>query len=466
MKRREFLQSMPLAAAPLLLTRCRRQRRPNVIFILADDLGYAELGCYGQRKIKTPNIDHLAAQGMRFLQHYSGSPVCAPSRCTLMTGLHTGHSQVRDNKQVGGAEGWRLGATSGGQWPLQADTTTVARIFQQAGYVTGAFGKWGLGIVPSTGAPLKQGFDHFYGYICQRQAHTYYPNHVWRDDQVEYWHENDNGAEVTFSHDRITETALQFIKTNKDRPFFCYVPFTIPHVALQVPEDSLAEYRGLWDDPPYDGKKGYVPHPAPRACYAAMVSRMDRDVGRIVQWVKQLHLENDTLIIFTSDNGPTFAGGADSTFFESTGGLRGLKQDVYEGGIRVPFIAAWPGHIQAGSQSQHASAFWDFMPTACELIGSGTPAGLAGISYLPTLLGRPERQKIHDHLYWELAGQQAVRQGDWKAVRLKMDQPVQLYNLAPDPFEKLDVAGENPERLQQMTQLLSDCRIDSELFPL
>jgi arylsulfatase len=222
----------------------------------------------------------------------------------------------------------------------------------------------------------------------------------------------------------------------------------------------------VWDDPAYDGKKGYVPHPAPRACYAAMVSRMDRDVGRIVQLVKQLHLENDTLIIFTSDNGPTFAGGADSTFFASTGGLRGLKQEVYEGGIRVPFIAAWPGHIKADSQSQHASAFWDFLPTACELIGSERPAGIDGISYLPTLLGRPERQKMHDLLYWELAGRQAVRQGDWKAVRLKKNQPAQLYNLALDPFEKQDVAGENPERLQQMTQLLSDCRTDSEVFPL
>jgi hypothetical protein len=286
-KRRDFLKAASFGATSLLLS-CNRikntasakhKKKPNIVYILADDLGYAELGCYGQKKIKTPNIDKLAAEGMRFTQHYSGNPVCAPSRCALMTGLHTGHTQVRGNKQVGGKEGWVLGSTIGGQWPLEAGTVTVAKILKEGGYKTGAFGKWGLGLVGTTGDPNKQGFDHFYGYICQRQAHTFYPNHLWRDGQIEWIEENKDGKEEVYSHDLIAKEALNFIKTNKDNPFFLYVPFTIPHVALQVPEDSLAEYRGKWPDPPYNGDKGYFPHPSPRACYAGMVTRMDRDVG-------------------------------------------------------------------------------------------------------------------------------------------------------------------------------------------
>ena len=258
-KRRDILKLIGLAVAfsllhaELLRAASRvpiRSDKPNIIYLLADDLGYAELGCYGQTKIKTPHIDRLAAEGMRFLQHYSGSPVCAPSRCTLMTGLHTGHAQVRGNKQIGGKEGWRLGSTKGGQWPLEDGTVTIAKVLQDAGYVTGAFGKWGLGTVGSTGDPQKQGFDHFYGYICQRQAHTYYPDHLWRDGRVEPISANRDGAEQVYSHDLIANEALAFIAANRDRPFFCYVPFTIPHVAIQVPEDSLAQYRGKWPDPP------------------------------------------------------------------------------------------------------------------------------------------------------------------------------------------------------------------------
>jgi len=271
--RRRFIKAAGLGAAAFAMPACRglatrrsaARPRPNIVYILADDLGYAEVGCYGQKKIKTPNIDNLAAGGMKFTQHYSGNPVCAPSRCTLMTGLHTGHSQVRGNKQVGGQEGWKLGSTIGGQWPLQEGTVTVAKILKNAGYATGAFGKWGLGIVGTTGDPNKHGFDRFYGYICQRQAHTYYPNHLWSDGKIEWIDANKDGKETLYSHDLIADQALKFIKTNKDRPFFCYVPFTIPHVALQVPEDSLAEYKGKWPDPPYDGKKGYIPHKNPRA---------------------------------------------------------------------------------------------------------------------------------------------------------------------------------------------------------
>ena len=331
MKRRDFLKAAGFGVTALALScrtntiqTARHKKKPNIVYIMADDLGYAELGCYGQKKIKTPNIDKLADEGMRFTQHYSGNPVCAPSRCALMTGLHTGHAQIRANKEVGGKAGWVLGSTIGGQWPLEAGTITVAGILKDAGYTTGAFGKWGLGRVGTTGDPNRQGFDHFYGYICQRQAHTFYPNHLWRDGEVEWIEANKDGKEQGYSHDLIAQEALKFIRTNKNNPFFLYVPFTIPHMALQVPEDSLAEYRGKWPDPPYKGDKGYFAHPNPRACYAAMVTRMDKDVGRIMSLLKDLALDDNTLVIFTSDNGPTFNGGAGSAFFASAKTLRGL----------------------------------------------------------------------------------------------------------------------------------------------
>ncbi len=472
MKRRDFLQmagigglGLFLGVRPVTAARRNSRRRPNIVFMLADDLGYAELGCYGQEKIKTPHIDAMAAGGMRFTQHYSGNPVCAPSRCTLMTGLHTGHAQIRGNKQMGGDEGWKLGSTIGGQYAIREDTVTIAKILKKSGYATGAYGKWGLGRVGTSGDPQKQGFDHFYGYICQRQAHTYYPNHLWNDGQVEWIPENRDGAEVKYSHDLISEQALNFIRRYKDQPFFLYVPFTIPHVALQVPEDSLEQYKGKWPDPPYDGSKGYFPHEHPRACYAAMVSRMDASVGSIVSLLKELDLEDNTLVIFTSDNGPTFNGGSDSAFFESAGPLRGLKASVYEGGIRIPFIAHWPGRIEPGTTSEHVSAFWDFLPTCCDLIGAEPPKDIDGISMLPTLFGRG-KQKQHEYLYWELNGQQAIRVGHWKALRTKPWLDIQLYNLADDVGERDDLAKQKPELAQQMTQMIDKNRTDSEVFPL
>lgn len=476
MKRRDFLKTAGFGAITLALSNyevaiqtafcAEGKNKPNIVYILADDLGYAEVGCYGQKKIKTPNIDQLAAEGMRFTQHYSGNPVCAPSRCTLMTGLHTGHTQVRGNKQMGGKEGWVLGSTIGGQYPIKADTVTVAKILKKAGYTTGAFGKWGLGRAGTTGDPNKQGFDHFYGYICQRQAHTYYPNHLWRDGKVEWIEANKDGKEQVYSHDLIAAEARKFIRTNKDRPFFCYVPFTIPHVALQVPEDSLAEYKGKWPDPPYDGKKGYIPHEHPRACYAGMVTRMDKDVGRIMALLKELGLDRNTLVIFTSDNGPTYAGGADSTFFESAGPLNGLKGSVYEGGIRIPYIARWPGRIKAGSTSDHVSAFWDFLPTCCELIGEDPPADIDGISMLPTFFGQNQKQKKHKYLYWELRGQQAVRMGKWKGLHLKPDREIQLYNLEQDIGESNNVADKYPDIVAEVAEIFKSGRIGSEVFPL
>jgi arylsulfatase A len=472
-KRRDFLKAAGFGATALALS-CRteviqtteRRKKPNIVYIMADDLGYAELGCYGQKKIKTPNIDKLAAEGMMFTQHYSGNPVCAPSRCALMTGLHTGHAQIRANKEVGGKEGWVLGSTIGGQWPLEAGTMTVAGILKDAGYTTGAFGKWGLGRVGTTGDPNKQGFDHFYGYICQRQAHTFYPNHLWRDGEVEWIEANKDGKDQVYSHDLIAQEALKFISTNKDRPFFLYVPFTIPHMALQVPEDSLAEYRGKWPDPPYKGDKGYFAHPNPRACYAAMVTRMDKDVGRIMSLLKDLALDDNTLVIFTSDNGPTFNGGSDSAFFESAKPLRGLKGSVYEGGIRVPYIARWPGRIKAAGTNNHISAFWDFLPTCCELIGKDPPQDIDGISMLPTLLGQDQEQKKHEYMYWELRGQQAIRMGKWKALRLKPGTEIELYDLDSDIAESKDLADEHPEIVAEMAKIFRTGRTESEVFPL
>jgi len=473
MKRRDFLKAAGCGAAALVLSNhigtiqaAERKKKPNIVYILADDLGYAELGCYGQKKIRTPNIDKLAAEGMKFTQHYSGNPVCAPSRCALMTGLHTGHSQIRGNKQVGGDEGWLLGSTIGGQWPIKAETVTVAKILKETGYTTGAFGKWGLGRVGTTGAPNKQGFDHFYGYICQRQAHTYYPNHLWRDGKVEWIEANKDGKEQVYSHDLIAQEALNFIRDNKDHPFFLYVPFTIPHVALQVPEDSLAEYKGKWPDPPYTGDKGYFPHPNPRACYAGMVTRMDRDLGRIMTLLKELALDDNTLVIFTSDNGPTFNGGSDSAFFESAKPLRGLKGSIYEGGIRVPYVARWPGKIKAGSTNNHISAFWDFLPTCCELIGEEPPRDIDGISMLPTLLGRDQQQQKHEYLYWELRGQQAIRMGKWKAIRTRPGRKIQLYDLDSDIAESKDLADEHPEIIAKAAEIFRTGRTESQVFPL
>lgn len=441
------------------------KRKPNIIYILADDLGYAEVGCYGQKKIKTPNIDKLCAEGMKFTDHYSGNPVCAPSRCSFMTGMHTGHTEVRGNKQIGGAEGWKLGATTGGQWNIKEDTVTVVKLMKKAGYTTGAFGKWGLGTYGGTGAPDKQGFDDFYGYICQRQAHTYYPNHLWNNGKIERFPENENGKEVTYSQDKIAEHAREFLKRNKDKPFFLYVPFTIPHVSLQVPEESLKEYRGLWPEIPFPGD-GYFPHPTPRAAYAAMVSHMDRDVGSLVKLVKDFGLEEDTLIIFTSDNGPTFNGGSDSKFFESAGPFRGLKCSAYEGGIRIPFIARWKGKIKPGTVSNHISAFWDMMPTFCDIAGTATPKGIDGISILPTLMGQPKKQKEHEYLYWEYVRQQAIRMGDWKAYRKSPDSEMELYNLRTDIAESIDLAEKEPKIAAKMRKLLTDARTESDLFPI
>lgn len=442
-------------------------RRPNIILIVADDLGYAELGCYGQKKIRTPNIDRLAAEGIRLTRFYSGSPVCAPSRCTLMTGKHTGHCWVRDNRSV----------PPEGQIPIPDSEVTLAEVLKSQGYTTGAVGKWGLGFPGSEGEPLNQGFDHFFGYNCQAHAHNHYPTYLWNDRVKVKLVGNAGGPTgARFSHDLFEAEALKFIRTHKNGPFFLFLPFTISHLAIQVPEDSLAEYRGLWEDPAYDGRKGYLPHPSPRAGYAAMVGRMDRTVGRIAELIGELEIEGETIVAFTSDNGPTYdrIGGSDSVFFESTGGLRGFKGSVYEGGIRVPLIVRWMGRVKPGTASNLPAYFPDLLPTVLDLVGlsASRPEGLDGVSLASTLLGRPDEQIRREFLYWEFpayGGQQAVRLGDWKGVRWNLAKGrtnIELYDLKIDRAEEHEVAAEHPEVVSRIERIFREQHVRSALFPL
>ncbi len=490
--RRNFIRTIGIGTAAMALPQLEScgsysYGKPNIIFILADDLGYGELGSYGQQKIRTPFLDKLAAEGIRFTQHYSGSPVCAPSRCTLLTGKHTGHAYIRNNDEMSERGDVWHDPELEGQRPLLPDTVTIGTLLQTAGYTTGAIGKWGLGGPGSTGEPNRQGFDHWYGYLCQRVAHNYYPTHLWRNGEKHLLEGNDyfyphqrlpdgrnpydrsSYAEYSgrqYSMDSMAEEALDFIRANRENPFFLYLPFPVPHVSIQVPEDSLREYEGAFPETPYTGDRGYLPHPAPRAGYAAMITRMDREIGRIIALVSELGLDENTLIIFTSDNGPTFNGGTDSTFFDSAGELRGLKTMLYEGGIRVPLIARWPGMIEPGSSNDHISALWDFLPTFTKLAGIDAPDDIDGISLLPSLLGRPRRQQEHEYLYWEHGVKQAVRLGDWKAVRMRVDRDIELYNLADDIGEQRDVAASNPDIIAMVTDIMMNGRTESELFPL
>ena len=446
----------------------QQQSRPNIIFILADDLGYAELGCYGQTKIHTPHIDQLARDGLRFTQYYSGHPVCAPSRCALLTGLHSGHGFIRDNREIGT---WFSFA---GELPLPEGTRTLPQLLQQYGYATACIGKWGLGGVNTSGDPLRQGFDHFFGYNCQRHAHNYYPNYLIRDRRKILLTGNDGKSPTgkQYAPDLMVEEALGFIRQHEKQPFFLYFATTVPHLALQVPEDSLAEYRGKFDEKPYDGRQFYLPHATPRAAYAAMITRMDRDVGRLMRLLGELGLDDHTLVFFASDNGPTIGGGSDSAFFQSAGPLRGLKCQLYEGGIRVPLIARWRGRIPTGRTTCQVAAAWDLLPTIAAA-ASVTPTGpIDGISLLPTLLGKPG-QAQHEYLYWESndleGGEQAVRLGDWKGVRTKIrnrpDAPLELYNLQEDISETRDLAKSHPDVALQILERMKRAHTPSREFP-
>ena len=487
--------SLANAASPVR----QAQDRPNIIYILADDLGYGELGCYGQQKIETPNIDQLRAGGMKFTQHYSGSAVCAPSRCVLLTGKHTGHAYIRGNDEWSErGEVWSYAAMNRdrnleGQRPLPAGTITIATLLKTVGYATACVGKWGLGAPNTEGVPNKQGFDLFCGYNCQRQAHTLYPCHLYKNEERVKLRNKEiapgtklpKGADprkiesyadfnlTDYAPDIMFAELTNFVYDNKKRPFFLYWATPIPHVPLQAPERWINYYRKKFgDEEPYTGKMSYFPQRYPRAAYAAMVSYLDENVGRLVKQLKELGVYNNTLIIFTSDNGFTFNGGTQSPWFNSGGpfnSARGWgKCSVHEGGIRVPMIASWPGRIKAGSQTDHISAFWDLLPSLCEITGVTPPGDIDGISYLPTLLQKGH-QKKHPYLYWEYpeaGSSQAVRMGKWKAIRKnirKGNMKIQLFNLETDIREERDVAAQNPEIVQKIEKILKDAHTPSEL---
>jgi arylsulfatase A-like enzyme len=437
--------------------------KPNVIYILADDLGYGDLSAYGQTHFKTPNIDALAKKGILFKQHYSSAPVCAPARGALMTGLHTGHGAVRGNYEV----------RPEGQHPMPAGTFTLAHMFKNAGYTTGAFGKWGLGAPGSTSEPLKMGFDRFYGFNCQRIAHHYYPYFLWNDNQRDMLWGNFGMETQQYAPDLIQEQALRFVETNKDRPFFLYYPLIQPHAEMFAPEKYMAKYRGKFlPEKPYKGVDGgpdfrsysYGSQAEPHAAFAAMVETMDEDVGELMAKLDELGIADNTLVIFTSDNGPHQEAGHNPDFFNSNGGLRGYKRDLYEGGIRVPMIATWPGKIPAGAVTEHVSVFHDVLPTMAQLTGQPTPGGLDGVSFLPTLL-QEGAQRAHDYLYWEfheIEGRVAIRKGNWKGVRYSVSKdpnsPLELYDLSKDPGEKTNIAAGNVEVVRELDTLIKGAR--------
>lgn len=462
-------------------------QRPNILFILADDLGYRELGSFGQKLIRTPHLDRLAEQGMKLTQHYCGNAVCAPSRCVLMTAKHPGHAYIRSNKAD----------PPEGQEPIPDEEVTLGELLQQEGYVTGAFGKWGLGGPDTCGQPLDQGFHRFFGYLCQSHAHSYYPSYLRSDrgtielnnNPAVFGHANfkpgddrsdaksyDQFKGTDYAPDRINAEVLKFIRSNRDRPFFCYYPTVIPHVALHVPDEELKPYLALgWKDPPFTKQKGYgyTPHFTPRAAYAAMITRMDRYIGNVLALLDELDLADNTLVVFSSDNGTTHLGlEVDYEFFESVGELRGLKGSLYEGGVRVPTLVRWPGRVQAGSESDRISGFEDWMPTILESINADVspPDGTDGISLLPTLLGKnqPERPFLYRE-FTGYGGQQTIRVGKWKAVRQKLGRgtiKTELYNMAEDIAEANDVAADFPEVLQKLERMMSEEHLPSDLFPM
>lgn len=444
--------------------------KPNIIYILADDLGYGDLGVCGQQKFKTPNIDKLASEGMLFTQHYSGSTVCAPSRSALMTGMHTGHTVVRGNKEM----------LPEGQYPIPDDTYTLAEALKKVGYTTGAFGKWGLGFPGSEGDPMNQGFDTFYGYNCQRLGHNYYPYHLWSNNDSIVLSENAGGEQGVYAPDLIHQETLKFIDRNKEGPFFLYVPSIIPHAELAAPEAYMAKHRGAY--PPEaayigvdEGKEfnwgPYRSQAETHAAFAAMIDLLDSQVGEIMKKVEDLGIADNSIIVFTSDNGPHEEGGADPEYFDSNGALKGVKRDLYEGGIRVPMIVKWREKIKPGSKTDHISAFWDVMPTFSEIAGVESPKNSDGISFLPTLLGKDEMQKEHEYLYWEFherGGRQAVRKGKWKAVKYNVFDPpdaaLELYNLEEDIGEESNVAQNHPEMIKEMEKIMETARTPSDVF--
>ena len=459
-----------LAALPVVS--CAPQKtveKPNIIFVLADDLGYGDLSCYGQEKFSTPNIDRMAEQGKLFTQHYAGCSVSAPSRSVVITGQDTGHTPIRGNKEC----------STEGQHPIPAETSQIFRFLKENGYATGCFGKWGLGAPATEGAPEVQGVDEFFGYNCQRMAHNYYPEHLWHNGERIVLEGNQGHGEGEYAPYLIHEKALDFIEDNKDEPFFIWYTTTIPHAELRLPEAEIAPFRGqdqLQPETPYigvdDGPNykigGYGSQETPHAAFAAMITLLDKQVGEIMEKLEETGIADNTILIFASDNGPHDEGGADPEFFNSNGPWRGIKRDLYEGGIRVPFIVRWPGHVEPGTKTDHISAFWDIFPTVADILGKEVGSEVQGISFLPTLTGEGI-QLEHEYLYWEFhenGGRMAIRKGDWKAIIYQVAEKgsIQLYNLAEDPGETTDVAAEHPEMVEEFRTLFHQARVPSEIF--
>lgn len=421
-----------------------RNRRPNILFILADDLGYGDLGCYGQKRIATPNIDGLAAEGMRFTDCYAGSTICAPSRCALLTGLHAGHGRIRGNEHL----------------PLRSSDVTVAQVLQRAGYRTGVIGKWGVGDIGTEGMPNLKGFDESYGYLDQTYAHAYYPQVMWNNNSEQVIGTN-LGRHGAWSPDLLTEKAVSFLDRNRQEPFFLYLAHTLPHANNQLGSDT-GNGLEVPDDKPYTDR-GW---PQVEKNYAAMVTYLDAAVGKVLSQLKKDGLDDNTVVFFASDNGAHAEGGQDPAFFGSAGPLRGIKRDLYDGGIRVPMIVRWPGRVKAGTVSDLSWAFWDFLPTAAELAGATSPPGLDGVSVVPALLGR--RQEPHDYLYWEAyekGYQQAVRMGTWKGVRTRAGTPIELYDLRQDIGEKNNVAVAHPDIVAKIDKVMVAAHVDSPDYP-
>ena len=458
--RRSFIRLMGAGTAALALPGLgcagpKGGKKPNIIFVMADDLGYGDLGCYGQTMFHTPHFDQMAAEGMRFTDYYAGSTVCAPSRSCLLTGTHTGHTRIRGNSSK----------VTGDRVPLLPEDLTVAEVLKQAGYTTGIIGKWGLGEAGTTGIPNRQGFDYWYGYLNQRRAHNYYPDYLWKNEEEVILEGNVVEANVAiqrahYSHDLFTQEAQGFIDRNRNNPFFLYLAYTIPHANNQAGEEGME----VPSDAPYTEKDW----PQPQKNIAAMIYRLDQDMGKIFAQLKTLGLDKDTIVFFTSDNGPHREGGNDPEFFNSNGPLRGIKRDLYEGGIRVPMIVRWPGRIKAGTTSSLPWAHYDFLPTAAAIAGVEVPAPVDGISVLPTLQGRAQQDR--DYLYWEFEESrgfnQAVRTGDWKGVRRNLDAPTELYNLREDLGEERNVAAGHPDIVARVEEIFTSARTESEHWPM
>lgn len=440
-------------------------KKPNIILILADDLGYGDIGAYGQQKIKTPHLDRMAKEGMRFTQFYAGSTVCAPSRSALLTGQHTGHTPIRGNR----------GMKPEGQMPLPDTVVTSTQRLQQAGYTTAAFGKWGLGFITTTGDPAKQGFHTFYGYNCQTLAHNYYPDHLWHNHQRIELPANEK-SDSLYSADLIHQQAMAFLSSPKGAPFFLYLPYTLPHADVVVPHDSVywsyvKQFAEEPVPPPKANKEGSHFDPYPHAAFAAMVTRLDNYVGEILQLLKEKGMDQNTLVLFSSDNGPHREKGGDPDFFNSSGGLRGIKRDLYEGGIRVPFLAWQKGVIKPGSTFTKPVALWDLYPTFLDMAGVPVQKKIDGISLLPALHGK--ELAPHPYFYWglhEAGGKQAVRMGIWKGVKTGVTQnaetPLELYNLATDPQEKNNLAGRFPQIVAQLNKIMKEAYVPSADWPL